>query len=264
MRPQRRAFLATDFMTEHSVVILAAGVGSRLKPLTDNLPKALVPVGDTPILARALEALAAPAREGRCDVSIVVGHRGEQIAAYTRSRYPFVRTIWNHHYTRTNNMFSLHLSLAHVPPSANLVFMNGDCLYDAAVLADAVSQSSTFVYCDPTRAYSDESMKIVVAAERVTAIAKTIEAGDAYAVSCDLYTIAAADTRALGDAIHEHIARGDLDSWTEVALNASMRGGTIHFRPRSVAGFWYEIDDHRDLAEAALLVRDGALAPVCH
>ena len=55
------------------VIILAAGVGSRLRPLTDDLPKALVPVAGSPILEYSLEALAMGAREGCCDVAVVVG-----------------------------------------------------------------------------------------------------------------------------------------------------------------------------------------------
>src|SRR5436190_46548 len=57
-------------------MLLAAGRGERLRPITDRLPKALVPVGGKPLLAWHLERLS---RAGCRDVVINVSHLGEQI-----------------------------------------------------------------------------------------------------------------------------------------------------------------------------------------
>lgn len=234
-----------------SAVILAAGVGSRLKPLTDRLPKCLVPVAGRPILSHSLEALAPPAREGYCDVVVVVGHYGDQIAAYARERYPFARIVWNHDYLQTNNMFSLYLAMAIVAPSQDLVFMNGDCLYEPAILPRAITQSRTAVFCDPHCEYNAESMKITIADDGVVSgIAKQIPRADAYAVSCDLYAVHAEDTEVLRREIHGYLTRGQLNSWTEVALDAVMRRRDLRFTARAVDGYWYEIDNHDDLAAA--------------
>lgn len=60
-------------------VILAAGRGRRLRPHTDRTPKPMLPVGDRPMLAYTLDALAAA---GVSEVCLVIGYLGEQIAAY--------------------------------------------------------------------------------------------------------------------------------------------------------------------------------------
>ena len=60
-------------------LIFAAGLGTRLKPLTDNKPKALVEVYDEPLLAHVLRKLA---RSGYTEVVINVHHFGEQIIDY--------------------------------------------------------------------------------------------------------------------------------------------------------------------------------------
>jgi UDP-N-acetylglucosamine diphosphorylase / glucose-1-phosphate thymidylyltransferase / UDP-N-acetylgalactosamine diphosphorylase / glucosamine-1-phosphate N-acetyltransferase / galactosamine-1-phosphate N-acetyltransferase len=60
-------------------VVLAAGRGERLRPLTDSLPKVLVPIGGKPMLAFHLEALRSA---GIRRVVIVVGYRSEQVRAY--------------------------------------------------------------------------------------------------------------------------------------------------------------------------------------
>lgn len=64
-------------------IVLAAGRGRRLEPLTLITPKPLLPVAGRPILAHILDALA---RAGIRDVVVVVGHLGEQIASYLETR----------------------------------------------------------------------------------------------------------------------------------------------------------------------------------
>ena len=66
---------------EMTAVILAAGVARRLAPLTDHTQKSLLPVGDRPILARMLDALAVV---GVRRVVIVVGHCADQVEALAR------------------------------------------------------------------------------------------------------------------------------------------------------------------------------------
>lgn len=62
--------------------VLAAGVGSRLRPLTDKVPKALVDVGGRPMLARVIDRLKAA---GVTDVIVNAFHLAEQVEAYARS-----------------------------------------------------------------------------------------------------------------------------------------------------------------------------------
>ena len=57
-------------------VVLAAGKGTRLKPLTDSVPKALVELNATPLLGHVLKALE---QSGIAETIIVVGFQGEQI-----------------------------------------------------------------------------------------------------------------------------------------------------------------------------------------
>jgi choline kinase len=245
-------------MSTKTVIILAAGRGTRLAPLTDDAPKALVPVAGKPILAYALEPLAPAAQEGRCNAAIVVGHKGDQIAAYVAERFPFVRLVWNHDFARTNNMFSLHLGMSAAAPDAPVVFMNGDCLYHRDIVQSAVAAKGTAIFCDETQ-FNAESMKITVADGRIATISKAIEKSDAHAVSCDLYALTPSDAQTLRDILHEYVARAELNQWSEVALDLAMQRRAIHFRPASVEGkYWYEIDTLEDLAAAAARVEAAA------
>jgi NDP-sugar pyrophosphorylase family protein len=67
-------------------VILAAGLGTRLRPLTDVLPKALVPVGNVPLLDRALHRLAAAGLSGPRQVAVNAHHMADKVSALVAGR----------------------------------------------------------------------------------------------------------------------------------------------------------------------------------
>ena len=67
-------------------VVLAAGEGRRLRPLTEHLPKALVEVGGRPLLDGALERLAAVAGSGPEHLAVNAHHHAEQVAARAAGR----------------------------------------------------------------------------------------------------------------------------------------------------------------------------------
>src|SRR5262249_9883692 len=71
-----RWYTIEDRMT--AALVLSAGFGTRLRPLTDELPKPLMPVGDRPMLAHVVEALA---RGGVSDVVVNTHHRAEDFAS---------------------------------------------------------------------------------------------------------------------------------------------------------------------------------------
>ena len=64
-------------------ILLAAGLGTRLRPLTDSVPKCLVPIGDKPLLSYWLDALAGV---GITDILINLHHLSDQVISYVQSR----------------------------------------------------------------------------------------------------------------------------------------------------------------------------------
>ena len=96
-------------MNEHRVtraVILAAGRGTRLAPLTDTLPKPLVPVNGRSIIATILDALNAA---GISSMTIVRGYRGEAFDVL-RTGYPNLSFIDNPDWATSNNISSIALA----------------------------------------------------------------------------------------------------------------------------------------------------------
>ena len=85
-------------------IILAAGLGTRLRPMTDNTPKALIKVKDKPLVEYQIEYLK---EKGIDEIIIVVGYLHEQFD-YLKEKYG-VKLVFNEKYAEYNNFYSLYL-----------------------------------------------------------------------------------------------------------------------------------------------------------
>lgn len=239
------------------VVILGAGVGSRLRPLTDSIPKLLVEVSGKTILGRALEVLL-PSDQVN-SVTIVVGYRGDQIESSVRDLSPKIRIVRNHSYEDTNNMHSLYLALATLDMKRDLIIMNGDCVYDPSVLCEAINGTGDVIFADSAYPVNDESMHIDVDTNGVIrGIAKPLQMKGTpigeLIVSIDLYRLSAQQLPDLYQIIDDYQSRGARQQWTELALDSliiNKAEGSYAIRPADISGkMWMEIDNNDDLEKA--------------
>jgi len=120
-----------------NAVILAAGTGTRLKPLTDHAPKCLTEINGKPILINALQNLDAV---GVKSCTIVGGHFSEKIKSTIGSRFSRmdVNYLLNTHYAVTNDMYSLWLA-RHIL-SRGTILLEGDIFFRAAILKRTIEQ----------------------------------------------------------------------------------------------------------------------------
>jgi len=109
-----------------TAVILAAGTGSRLKPLTDHAPKCLTEINGIPILVNALENLT---KVGIRHCTIVGGYFSEKIKTAIGSSFRSigVNYLLNEHYSSTNDMYSLWIA-RHLLPKGVLL-LEGDIFF---------------------------------------------------------------------------------------------------------------------------------------
>jgi choline kinase len=116
-----------------NAVILAAGVASRLRPLTDHSPKCLLPIGGTTILAHTIDNLLA---NDIRNLVIVTGYLAERIRSYVADLYPAVDVAFIHNdvYESTNNIYSLWLTRERADGEAMLL-LDSDIVFDPRVVA---------------------------------------------------------------------------------------------------------------------------------
>jgi choline kinase len=113
-------------------VVLAAGISSRLRPLTNNIPKSLLPVGKTPLLQRTLESLH---RSNIHECIIVTGFQKEKIETFvhTLSLPLSITFVENPRYASTGNNYSLWTASSNVQ-GRDMLLMDGDILFDSRLL----------------------------------------------------------------------------------------------------------------------------------
>jgi choline kinase len=233
-------------------LVLAAGAGRRLRPYTDTLPKALVPVdGETTIMDISLRNLAAA---GLTDVTIVVGYRAEAVVerkdAFEEKYGVTISLVHNDKAEEWNNAYSLWLAREHFAQGALLV--NGDTVHPVSVERTLLENRGPGVLLavDNLKALGEEEMKTVFSEDgRLTTITKLMEPADAFGEYIGATLIEASVASALADALKTTWER-DPDLYYEDGFQElANRGGEI--RAATIGDVpWVEVDNHEDLAKA--------------
>lgn len=231
-------------------LILAAGFGSRLAPITNNLPKSLVPVNGKPILMKQIDNLY---ENGITDITIISGYKAEILEKSVRAKYPDINIIESVDYATTNNMYSAYLGRTAVS-GGDFLMMNADVFYDASVVKALLDFKNPDAIVVDIGRYIEESMKVVENEGKLVEISKQITPERALGSSIDVYKFSAGGGKAFFDKCAEYINGGDLKKWSEVALNDILP--LCNFKACPLAGRWLEIDNHEDLAAAEELFKE--------
>lgn len=229
-------------------VILAAGEGNRLRPLTDAAPKPLVPVNGRPMLDRAIAALR---QNGVERFTIVVGHLEQVVRdhlAKSMGEYG-LSFVSNPAYRKTNSMFSLLLGLAHVDEAIWIV--EGDVVFDAGMLAQTPSFPITWVV-DTSARHLDGAFVLADANGAANAVEIVLDIGAIKPGAGKSVGIVHVAANALGDLRHwliqDLLERREKDYYD---LTLGRRLPVASIGTLDIAGYrWYEVDNQADLAKA--------------
>ncbi len=156
-------------------VILSAGVASRLRPITDRMPKCLLPVGGQTLLQRTIDSLTSA---GIADIVIVIGFHGDTVRSKCAEVYPGRSFTWveNRRFESTNNAYSLLLAREHVAGNDCLI-LDGDILFDPRLIAHLVSgKAADSLLVRPSHFLGNEEVKVITDGKnRITAISKEVD-----------------------------------------------------------------------------------------
>lgn len=157
-----------------NAVILSAGQGKRLSPLTDSRPKCLVPIAGRPILEWQIHALA---QAGVEDIAVVTGFCADAVDTMlmTTNVPANVQTIYNPFFTVADNIGSCWAARDLI--GEDTLLLNGDTLFEPGIAAHVLDQATApiSVTIDRKDHYDTDDMKILRAGNRLTAIGKALE-----------------------------------------------------------------------------------------
>ncbi|HKW86905.1 MAG TPA: phosphocholine cytidylyltransferase family protein [Nitrospiraceae bacterium] len=228
-------------------IILAAGVGKRLWPLTQHRPKCLIELGGRSLLVRYLDALAGV---GIKQAVIVVGYKQEMIrsAVAADSRGVDVRYLVNEHYQR-GSISSLWLARTELDD--DVLIMDADVLFHREILRRLIESIwPTALLMDETVKQATEECMVVVRGGRVVALTKRMpDQYDFAGEGVGFLKVKRADTYALISSLKAHADRDEWDMEYEDTLLEFF--GAVRVGHEKIGGLpWIEIDFPEDVARA--------------
>ncbi|MEV8565024.1 phosphocholine cytidylyltransferase family protein [Streptomyces sp. NPDC051322] len=234
-------------------LVLAAGAGRRLRPYTDTLPKALVPVdGERTVLDIALGNFA---EVGLTEVAVVVGYRKEAVyarRAELEAKYGVKLTlIDNDKAEEWNNAYSLWCARDVI--KQGVILANGDTVHPVSVektlLAVRGQGQRIILALDTVKHLADEEMKVITDdANAVRTITKLMDPASATGEYIGVTLIEPEAAEELADALRATFER-DPDLYYEDGYQELVnRGFRVDVAPIGDLK-WVEIDNHDDLAK---------------
>lgn len=235
-------------------VVLSAGQGSRLLPLTAGMPKCLLDAAGRSVVAWQLGALAAA---GVDEAIVVTGFRADLVdreLAQAAPRGMAVRTLFNPFYKVADNLASCWMARDALRGARLL--LNGDTLFEPAVAERllAAPPAAITLAIDRKRRYDDDDMKVQTDDARLLAIGKALPASTVNGESIGFLRFAADGAAAFVDEIERVMRTPDgTGLWYLSAIDRLARRDT-DVRVASVEGLrWCEVDYPADLEMARTL-----------
>jgi choline kinase len=240
-------------------IILSAGQGRRLLPLTEELPKCALALAGRSILGWQIDQLA---RGGVEEIVVVTGFGAERVEDDLRSR-PLaaeVRTLFNPFYELADNLASCWEARGEM--TGDFLLLNGDTLFESEVLRrvlDAPHRPVT-VATDVKSSYDADDMKVRVDGERLVRVGKDLPLPDVDGESIGMLLFRGGGAAWFRNSLERAIRRPQaLRQWYLSVVDEMARTGrvsTASVHPLS----WVEVDTPSDLARARDLIERWAAA----
>jgi choline kinase len=237
-------------LKSNQAIILAAGTGTRLRPLTDDRPKCLIEVGPKTILERLLHQLA---QGGVQRALIITGYRAEAIQAHLQKSPPPLEVVLvpNPRYETTNNAMSLFMAKP-VIGNDGFVLCDGDVVLRPGPVAKLLQEPcDCALLVEAKKGMGAEEMKAIVDQRgRVVQLAKTLDPSLCLGESIGVQKVGAPHTPLLWEILSHMMQNGRDGAYYEEAFQQMIDRG-VTFRTTSVdTSDWTEIDDLADLEDA--------------
>ena len=242
-----------------TAIILAAGLGARLNPLTSTMPKCLVEINGISILENALANLE---RSGIEETVVVVGYLKNEIMARFGSQHGQMKITYieNKIYNKTNNMYSLWLARKHL--EKGVIWMDGDIFFEEKILKRVLGFDGA-LSCWAVDDFTEEMDGALLTAERngrVTNIEivrlKSKRYKNIFFKSGGILKMSEKMGVLFSRWLTNDVEKGNTNIYCDVVLAKHLSEYPIYIC--DIEGLkWCEIDTHDDLERARRIFKDG-------
>lgn len=248
-------------------VILAAGMGTRLMPLTKDIPKALLRINDVTLLERMIKNCI---DAGISKFIVVVGYNGDKVCELcpkiAQKHDIEIRTITNEKYEVTNTSVSTYLASRYIENNPqDFILINGDNVVDGRIVTLLAATPNTSMIIDNFKELNEESFKIIIDDEtfnddksiangKIKDIGKHLDISLSSGEFIGLSKVIASDIADFNRILEELIER-DSQNYYDYAYQDLSKIKTIDFVLTNGLK-WTEIDDHTDWQNAQKLVNE--------
>lgn len=234
-----------------TALLLAAGTGSRLFPLTQNSPKCLTLVNDKSILERLINNLKS---QGFKKLVIVTGHLKERIMDYLGEKSGGLQIEYIHSplYKTTNNIYSLWMARYII--NEPFVLFESDLVLNSTLLDNMVYPDRMAValmqpWLNGTTVTLDRASKVTQFQKGTT---------DPYSnvryKTVNIYSFSLQSWQSIVKRLNQYIEAGSVNCYYETVFSEMIDNKSLAFESVSFDHKpWYEIDTLKDLAKAELL-----------
>ena len=234
-------------------IILSAGQGKRLLPLTENTPKCALDVGVGTILETQISQIRACAVN---EVVVLTGFGADQVDRIAASiERPIVRTLYNPFYALSDNLATCWVATREM--DGPFIIVNGDTLFEAKImqslLASPPDAPITLVIDRKQEAYDDDDMKVVTEGNVLRRVGKQLTEGvNGESIGMMVFRNEGPE---LFKATVERMMRDDASKgrWYLSAIDILAQEGHVHICDIQGSS-WCEVDDPADLENAKRVV----------
>ena len=234
-----------------TALLLAAGTGSRLYPVTENMPKCLTEVNGIPILGRLVSSLAS---KGFKRLVIVTGHMEQCIREFLGSQSSgiTIEYLFCPQYKTTNNIYSLWKAREIIQEPFLLV--ESDLVFDASLLDNMVYPD--WIAVARMQPWMNGTTVTINKSKQVEAFHKGEEfpSDEIRYKTVNIYSFSQASWSLIKDRLDQYICAGKVHDYYETVFTEMVTEGSLGFDSVSFDGkYWYEIDTLEDLEKAEKL-----------
>lgn len=247
-------------------VILAAGMGTRLMPLTKDIPKALLKINNVTLLERMIKNCI------QADINkfiIIVGYNGEKVEKLSKSledKYNIkIKTIRNEKYDITNTSVSTYIASTYIEKEDldDFILVNGDNVVDPLIIKRIVETDNTSMIIDNYKQLNEESFKLIIDNESfnddktisngvINSIGKELNIPKSSGEFIGLSKLIKSDINDFNKFLNESINE-DPQNYYDFSFKDLSEVKTIDFVLTNGLK-WSEIDDHNDWEYAQKLI----------